>query len=94
MANAKVNIVFGEKPTKVLTRIKDKMISRDNLCLEDTPLKSIIALQNKIKRSIKAVIKTVYCMEHIPSRNQEKDHFCIHTTQAIVELVRKLVNIQ
>jgi len=62
MANAKVNIVFGEKPTKVLTRIKDKMISRDHLSLEDTPLIFILALQNKIKRSIKAVIKTVYCM--------------------------------
>lgn len=45
MDNVKVSVVLGEKLTKVLSRIKHKMISRDKLCLEDTPLKSILALQ-------------------------------------------------
>jgi hypothetical protein len=94
MDNLKVNIVLGEKQTKVLPRFKDKIISRDNLCLEDTPLKSTLSLQNKITRSVKAVIKTVYCMEHISPRNYDKDHICTQTTQAIVDFVRKLINIQ
>lgn len=40
-------------------------MSRDNLCLEDRPLKSILGLHKKIKHSKKAIINTVYCTEYI-----------------------------
>jgi exonuclease III len=38
MANLKVNVVLGEKLTKVQSRIKHKIISRDILCLQDIKL--------------------------------------------------------